>query len=189
MQITAIILTGGKSSRMGADKALLELEGDTLLTRAVSLCSKFCDEILISSNAEEHRIGPYRLVADEVKDCGPMGGIYSCLKESSNDWNFVLSVDAPFVIRDFVEFLVSQTSDYDAVIPVHSGKKEPLIALYNKNMVDELKMQLDSGNYKMQFFLNSLRTNLLDSEEWLKNVPNLFQNLNYPEDLSSNIRI
>jgi len=170
---------------MGTDKALLELDGETLLTRAVSLCSKFCDEILISSDSEEHRIGAYRLVADEVKNCGPMGGIYSSLKASSNQWNFVLSVDAPFVTKDFIEFLVSQTNDFDAVVPLHDGKKEPLIALYNKNIQGELKAQLDSGNYKMHFFLNRVFTNWLDSEEWLKNVPNLFQNLNYPEDMES----
>lgn len=170
---------------MGTDKALLELEGKTLLSRAVDLCSTFCDEILISSDAEQHRVGAHRLVADEVKDCGPMGGIYSCLKESANEWNFVLSVDAPFVTKDFVEFLVSQTRDFDAVIPVNSGKKEPLIALYNKKILKDVKTQLDSGNYKMHFFLNRVHTNWLDSEEWLKHTPRLFHNLNYLEDMDN----
>lgn len=185
MQITAIILTGGKSSRMGTDKGLLELDGKTLLSRAVDLCSQFCDEILISSDSEGHRIGLHRLVADEVKDCGPMGGIYSCLKESSNQWNFVLSVDAPFVTKDFVEFMVSQTRNFDAVIPSHSQKKEPLIALYNKNILDKLKEQLDSGNYKMHFFLKRVHTNWMNSEEWVKMKPDLFRNLNYRDDINN----
>lgn len=139
MQITAIILTGGKSSRMGTDKALLELDGKTLLSHAVDLCSKFCDEILISSDAEEHRVGSHRLVADEVKDCGPMGGIYSCLKESANEWNFVLSVDSPFVTKDFVEFIKGEARNFDAVVPLHDGKKEPLIGFYPRVFFRKLK--------------------------------------------------
>lgn len=185
MQITAIILTGGKSSRMGTDKALLELEGKTLLSRAVDLCSKVCDEILISSDAEEHRVGSHRLVADEVKDCGPMGGIYSCLKESSNEWNFVLSVDSPFVTKDFVEFLVSQTKDFDAVIPVHFGKKEPLIAFYRKSILSQIEAKIREGNYKLHFLLQEINTHFVESGEWVRKYPELFRNLNYPEDISS----
>ncbi|RIJ49359.1 molybdenum cofactor guanylyltransferase [Maribellus luteus] len=185
MQITAIILTGGKSSRMGADKALLELDGKTLLSRAVDLCSKLCDEILISSDAEKHRVGSHRLVADEVKDCGPMGGIYSCLKESGNEWNFVLSVDAPFVAADFIEFLKQETSDFDAVVPLHDGKKEPLIAFYRKSILPQIEAKIGEGNYKLHFLLQEINTHFVESDKWVKKYPELFRNLNYPEDLNS----
>lgn len=168
---------------MGTDKALLELGEETLLSRAVCLCSKVCNEILIGSDSEEHRINPHQLVADELKDCGPIGGIYSCLKQSTNELNFVLSVDAPFVTTGFIKNIVSQSKGFDAVVPVHSGKREPLIALYNKNILNDMKEQLDSGNYKMQFFLNRINTNWVDADEWLKNTPDLFHNLNFPEDI------
>ncbi|MCK3682556.1 molybdenum cofactor guanylyltransferase [Maribellus sp. YY47] len=185
MQITAIILTGGKSSRMGTDKALLELDGKTLLSRAVDLCSQFCDEILISSDAEEHRVGSYRLVEDEVKDCGPMGGIYSCLKASSNQWNFVLSVDAPFVTKDFIAFLKGETNNFDAVVPLHDGKKEPLIAFYRKTVLSQIEVKIGEGNYKLHFLLQEVNTNFVESGEWFKKYPELFRNLNYPEDIGN----
>lgn len=170
---------------MGRDKALIELESKTLLQRAVDFCSSFCDEVLISSDSESHQAGGKRTIPDEFKDCGPMGGIYSCLKQSSNEWAFVLSVDAPLVTKNFTEFLLSQTMDFDAVVPVHNGKKEPLIALYNRSTVPQFENQIKTGNYKLYFLLQKLKTHFVESSEWLKKYPNLFQNLNYPGDLEN----
>ncbi|HSO89343.1 MAG TPA: molybdenum cofactor guanylyltransferase, partial [Draconibacterium sp.] len=94
MQITGIILSGGQSTRMGTDKALLQIKGKTLLERAVEICNPVCNAILISSNNPEHEKYGYQIYPDEIKNCGPLGGIYSCLKKSDTDWNFILSVDA-----------------------------------------------------------------------------------------------
>ena len=183
MKITGIILTGGKSSRMGRDKALMLYEGKSLLQRAVDFCSAFCDEVLISSGNKEHQIEGILRIDDEIENCGPIGGIYSCLKRSSNDWNFVLSVDAPFVQKDFVEYLKGETHSFDAVVPLHNGKKEPLIAFYHKRVLPEIKARIETGNYKLHFLLQQINTNFVESEEWLKKYPGLFRNLNYPEDL------
>jgi molybdenum cofactor guanylyltransferase len=183
MKITGIILTGGKSSRMGTDKAVLEFEGQSLLKRAADFCSVFCDEVLISSNNPEHRVEGVSRINDEVKECGPMGGIYSCLKQSSSDWNFVLSVDAPFVQSDFILFLQDHTTDFDAVIPVHEGKKEPLIAFYQKKALPQIETHIKAENYKMHFLLQKLNTHFVDAGAWLEKYPNIFNNLNTPEDL------
>jgi molybdenum cofactor guanylyltransferase len=183
MKITGIILTGGKSSRMGSDKALLEFEGQSLLKRAVDFCSAFCDEVLISSSNPEHRVEGGTRIDDEVKECGPMGGIYSCLKQSSSDWNFVLSVDAPFVQSDFILCLQGQSADFDAVIPVHEGKKEPLIAFYHKKALPEIETHIKAENYKMHFLLQQLNTHFVDAGAWLGKYPKIFNNLNTPEDL------
>ncbi|WP_167609930.1 molybdenum cofactor guanylyltransferase [Maribellus sediminis] len=183
MQITGTILTGGQSKRMGSDKALLQLEGKTLLKRAVDLCSGLCEEILISSNNPTHRIENLRRIEDEVADCGPIGGIYTCLKHSANDWNFVLSVDAPFVQPDFIQFLKNKTDQFDAIVPVHDGKKEPLIAMYHKNALPQIEAQIKAENYKLHFLLQELNTNFVDATEWLVRYPELFRNLNAPEDL------
>ena len=117
---------------MGTDKALIEMGGQTLITRAIDFCRTFCDEILISSNIPGHKVEGLQLINDEINDCGPMGGIYSCLKQSTNEWNFVLSVDSPFVTTEFVSFLLTKKDGYNAVVPVHKNGKEPLIALYHK---------------------------------------------------------
>ena len=183
MQLTGIILAGGKSSRMGTDKASLEMEGKTLLCRAIEFCQVFCDEVLISSNNQEHKVEELKLVNDEISDCGPMGGIYSCLKQSGSDWNFVLSVDAVFVEKDFVNFLITGIPGFEVVVPIHNGKKEPLIALYHKKLVPDFRSQLESKNYKMHFLLERVKTNFIHSDKWMKQYPKLFYNLNSPEDL------
>jgi molybdopterin-guanine dinucleotide biosynthesis protein A len=183
MQITGIILTGGKSRRMGTDKALIEMGGQTLITRAIDFCRTFCDEILISSNIPGHKVEGLQLINDEINDCGPMGGIYSCLKQSTNEWNFVLSVDSPFVTTEFVSFLLTKKDGYNAVVPVHKNGKEPLIALYHKNGLPEIEVQLAKGNFKMDFLLGQVKTNFVDSQSWVEKYPNLFYNMNYPEDL------
>lgn len=168
---------------MGSDKALLEIDGVTLLEKAVKLCSCISQDILISSNNPAHAIEPYSVVPDVINNCGPIGGIYSCLERSKTDWNFVISVDSPFVLAEFVEFLFSKVGNYDAVVPVVNNKKEPLIAWYHKNSLFEIEKMLDSGNYKMHDLIKTIKTNFVDVQNWIEKYPLIFQNINRPEDL------
>jgi molybdopterin-guanine dinucleotide biosynthesis protein A len=183
MQVTGIILTGGKSTRMGTDKALIEIDRETLLSKAINLCQNFCDEILISSNSKDHDINGIKRIQDEIENCGPMGGIYSSLKHATNEWSFILSVDAINVTSDFVEFLSKHKTNFDAVVPVHSKMKEPLIAMYNKNCMDYFKKHLDTRNYKMHHLLESINANFVDAQEWVLKNPEIFHNVNLPTDL------
>jgi len=182
MQTTAIILAGGKSKRMGTDKALLELNGISLLEKSLTLCEIVCDKILISSNKKEHSNFAYPLVADEIKNCGPIGGIYSCLKQSDTEWNFVISVDSPMVNVEFVQYLIAEMKDFDAIVPIHSGGKEPLVALYHKRALPEIEKRIRAGNYKMYDLLQTLNTRFIDSQLWLDKFPQLFANINRAED-------
>jgi len=183
MQITAIILAGGQSKRMGTDKALMELEGMTMLETVVKLCKNSCDKILISSNNPEHGKFGFSVVVDEIKHCGPIGGLYSALRKSETDWNFIISVDSPFVEPLFLNFLISEIKDSDAVVPIHDKGKEPLIALYHKNCTSEIEKRIQAGNFKMHDLVTSLNTKLVDSEKWLEKYPKIFQNINRPGDL------
>lgn len=149
MDLTGIILAGGKSLRMGTDKASLKLNGKTLLERSIELVQPFCDSLLISSNNSKHERSGFKIISDEIENCDPIGGIYSTLKISEPDWNFIISVDYAFVESDFVQFLISELDDFDAVVPVHSKGKEPLIALYHKNSLPEIEKMLNSGNFKV----------------------------------------
>jgi len=168
---------------MGSDKALLKIDGKPLLDKAVELCRSVCDEVLISSDSAQHERVEICRVEDQCKDCGPMGGIYSGMKQSSNEWNFVLSVDAPFVEVDFIDFLLKNTDKFDAVVPVHDGKKEPLIAFYHRNALPVFEKSLEEGNYKMHFLLEKVSTHFVEAENWLKKYPKLFRNINTQRDL------
>jgi len=184
MQITGIILAGGQSARMGKDKALLQIDGRTLLERALEICNPVCTVVLISSNNPEHEKYGYSIIPDEIKNCGPIGGIYSSLKKSDSVWNFVLSVDSVFVEPEFVGFLISEIGNFDAIIPVHENGKEPLIALYNKNCITAIETAINSGDFKLQHFLGKIKVKEIDSREWLQKYPRLFINLNRPGDLN-----
>jgi molybdopterin-guanine dinucleotide biosynthesis protein A len=183
MQITAIILAGGKSKRMGRDKALLDIEGKSLLERSISLCEIVCNKILISSNNSIHSNFGYPVISDEIPNCGPIGGIYSCLKKSDTNWNFVISVDAAFVESGFIEFLISVIENVDAVVPFSEKGKEPLIALYNKSSLPVMEEKLAIGDFKMHNLLNAINTKFVDAQNWIDKYPSVFKNLNYPKDI------
>lgn len=183
MEITAIILAGGKSKRMGTDKAQLKLDGVSLLERSIKLCEGFASEILISSNFDNHARYGFPVIADEIENCGPLGGIYSCLKRSGNKLNFVISVDAAFVTTEFVEYLMNETENVDALVPYAARGKEPLIAFYNKSCLPKMKESLENGDYKMHDLLQALQTKFVNTQDWVDKLPKLFHNLNRPEDL------
>jgi len=183
MQITAIILAGGQSTRMGTDKALLQINGKTLLECALEICRPVCGDILISSNNPEHEKFGYKIIPDEIKNCGPLCGIYSCLKKSETPWNFIISVDAAFVEPAFIEYLINETDDSDAIVPVHDKGKEPLISMYHKNGLVEMQKHLKSGDLKMQNLINTINAKFVDSQNWIEKYPKIFCNLNRPDDL------
>ena len=183
MQITGIILAGGKSTRMGTDKALLKIGDKTLLETAVNLCRPVCSQILISSDSPAHEIAGLTRIADDFAGCGPISGICSCLKQAENEWCFVISVDAAFVTSGFVTWLFTQIENTDAIVPIHENGKEPLIALYRKTTLPFFDNQLVSGNYKMHFLLERFKTKFVDVSDWKSKLPRLFHNINSPEDL------
>jgi molybdopterin-guanine dinucleotide biosynthesis protein A len=182
MQITGIILAGGQSFRMGADKAMLQINGKALLEKAIEICRPVCDEILIGSNNSKHEDFGFPVIPDEIKNCGPMGGIFSCLKKSETNWNFVISVDSAFVTEDFVQFLISETGVFDAVVPIHEKGKEPLVALYHINCLPVIQERIELKDYKMHHLLNVLNTKFINVDSWVKKYPAIFKNLNRPED-------
>lgn len=182
MQITGIILAGGKSTRMGRDKALIEVEGTSLLDRSVKTLQAVCDNLLISSANESHARPGIDIIKDEVKDCGPIGGVYSCLKKSVTDWNFVVSVDSPFVEPGFIKHLLKNVDDCDVLVPQHHKGKEPLVAFYHKNSISQIEDHLKNGIYKMHRLLDALNTKYIDVQDWVETNPRLFFNYNRPED-------
>ena len=183
MQLTGIILAGGKSKRMGTDKAFIKLNGKTLLKHSIELIKPFCNSLLISSNNPDHEKFGYKIIPDKFPNCGPIGGIYSCLKKSEPDWSFVISVDSAFVEPEFIKFLISEINEFEAVVPIHTKGKEPLIALYHKNCLVEIEKMIQSGDFKMHNLLNVIETKFVDAQNWVDKYPQLFRNLNRPEDL------
>jgi len=188
-QITGIVLSGGKSRRMGKEKGLCHFRGKALISYAIDTLKPLCSRLIISANnkPDEYQLYGFPVISDEISETGPIGGLYSCLKQSQSVINLVISCDTPFVTTEVYQELLNYIGEYQAVVPIHEdGFLEPITAVYHRSCLPVILQQIEKGEYKMMDLLASLNTkfvsfdtNLVDSK------PSLFHNLNSPEDLLS----
>jgi len=169
---------------MGTDKGLMTFQGKRLVEYAIELLEPFCSEIIISTNQTGYEEFGFTTVSDAYRDCGPAGGLHAALRESNYDYNLVVSCDVPFVEPELIQFLLAEKGGFDAVVPVHKGGVEPLVAIYRKEMASFLENQLIEKNYKMQRIIRMCNLNLVDVDDLVATCPKLFYNLNRPEELS-----
>lgn len=182
---TAIILTGGKSSRMGRPKALLIFDGEPLITHLVCrLKSLFTDTVVVA--APEQELPPLQatLVRDEVAYQGPVGGIYYGLRAAKGEVCFVTSCDVPFLNLSLITHLTSQIANYDVVVPYWQGRFQPLHALYRRSVAPLLKDQLERGELRPIFLYEKVRTCKVSEDDLRRFDPEglSFLNMNTPED-------
>ena len=180
--IGGIILAGGKSSRMGTDKGLIDFWGKKLISYAIDLLSPYCAEILISTNQPGYDKIGYNLVADEYSGCGPIGGLHAALSESSYEWNLVVSCDTPYLHPSLVEEMIKEKEGYEIVIPIHEDGVEPLVALYHKSMAEFFEEKILKKEFKLQDIVKERNVNYWDVDFLLFKYPLLFQNFNSPRD-------
>lgn len=182
---TGIVLAGGKSSRMGTDKSLIDFNGKKMIEYALSVLTPISDELIISSNSDDHSIFNYKIVADMFSDCGPIGGIHAALHESKTEKNFVLSCDMPHINTSLFQYLEKFPITYDAVIPVWGiDKIQPLAGIFYKSIMPLLEENIEKGNYKMRDLLLKANTCYVPIDDKLPfYYPDIFKNINSPEDL------
>ncbi len=148
--ISAIILAGGNSTRMGSDKASLKYLGERFIDRIVSVVSEFADDVIVVSDRKYDRLVNCRQVPDKVKDSGPLGGLCSGLYYSTTVRNLVLSCDVPLFTREILDVLLEQDADeYDVVLPEVNGRLMPLVALYKQRALISLENDLSAGRLKL----------------------------------------
>jgi phospholipid/cholesterol/gamma-HCH transport system ATP-binding protein len=186
--VTAFILAGGKSTRMGSDKAFVTLDGRTLLARALELARSVTPDVrIVGDPAKFARFGP--VVEDLFPECGPLGGIHAALRTSQTDLNLILAVDVPFVSTELLQYLIRRTrSSAAATVTVvrASGGWQPLCAVYRREFADAAEEALAAGRYKIDPLFATQRTLVIDEDE-LRSAgfsPNMFRNLNTPEELA-----
>src|SRR5579864_2081154 len=108
--VTAFILAGGKSTRMGADKAFVMLDGQTLLARALELAHSVTTDVrVVGDPARFSSFAP--VVEDVFPDCGPLSGIHAALRASATDLNVILAVDTPFVSPALLRYLITRSKN------------------------------------------------------------------------------
>lgn len=191
MDITGIIMAGGKSSRLGQDKGLLQIGDKKLVEIATGLLSEVCTEVMISAGNPAYREFGCRVIPDIYTGIGPMGGLYSALSASRSQINVVLSVDIPFVNKGLIAHLISRLQDYQAVVPhTGPGRLEPLCAVYHSSVLPVIRKCIENENYKLQHFIEMVKVNkTVISDDLPFYTPHLFLNINTPGDYSKAIKL
>ena len=191
-EVTVFILAGGKSTRMGTDKAFVEYEGRTLLARVLDVARSVSSKVEIVGNRE--KFAPFASVVEDIfRECGPLGGIHAALLSSTTDLNLVLAADMPFVSWAFLDHLITharKAPEATVVVPRAQGKSQPLCAVYRKEFIATAETALRAGEYKIDRLFTVVRTRVITEEELEAagfSVA-LFSNLNTPEELKAATR-
>lgn len=189
-EVTGIILSGGKSNRLGHEKGLAEFNGKPLVVYALNTLKPLCDRVLISANncLDEYAALGFEVVEDEIKGIGPMGGLLSCLKRSSSRFNFILSCDTPFVPGRLFVHLLDSIENFQVAVPVHGDNyTEPLCAVYSTNVIWEMQRCIDRKEYKLSDFLEKVNAKkVLINDRLPFYREEMFVNMNTKTDLESN---
>ena len=179
--LSAVILVG-RSTRMGRDKALLELGGQTFVSRLAQELS-VCDEVFVSGPSGRDYSGyGLKVVEDEHQGIGPMEGIRQSLRHAASDHVFICACDMPFVRREMIQYLAGFISpDHDACVFRSEGRVHPLCGIYSRTALPVAEEMIAEGKYRMMELLSRVRTRYVDlSGSGL--AGEALANINTPED-------
>jgi molybdopterin-guanine dinucleotide biosynthesis protein A len=185
--MTIIILAGGKSIRMGRDKAFLKIDKIPLIKRQVRLLKRHFKKIFIVTNSPRkyRRLKGIKVVSDIAAGQGPIGGILSGLSASRDHYNFVVACDMPFISPDLIKYMRRNSSGYDVVVPRIGKRYEPLFCIYSKNCIGRIKAFVGKKILKISRFFPEVKVKEISHEEVARfGCPEkIFMNLNTPKDL------
>jgi molybdopterin-guanine dinucleotide biosynthesis protein A len=184
--LTGVVLAGGRSSRYGKNKALVELDSVPLIERVLRvMTSIFHDVVLITNTPDEYGYLKIPMFPDIIKGLGPLGGIYTGLKVISNGSAFFAACDMPFLNPLLIRHMLSVRDDFDVVVPRISGNIEALHGLYSKRCLSSIKSQIESRTYQIFRFFSAVRVRFVDDDEVTRWDPGLrsFLNINTPDEL------
>lgn len=187
MQISGIIMAGGRSSRMKFNKAFAQVGGKPVIQMIIEKFKPLFQEIIIISN-EPQLFTSFGLpiYQDIYPYLGPVGGIHSALVNASNDQMFILGCDMPFMNMQLVEYMLSKISDYDSVVPEIDSYLQPLAAVYNRTCLPVFTECLEHDKLKLTLIFSELNALVLKEDKLQRfgSVGEMFFNVNDPNALA-----
>ena len=184
--MTGVILAGGKSKRMGTNKAFMEVNGQRMIDQIADILKDTFEEVILVTNSPtEYLHLDLRIVTDLIPDKGALGGIYTGLFYASSEHIFVTACDMPFLNKGFIDYMVSKAGNFDAVVPLSSDGIQPLHAIYSKRCIGHIEALFELDDLKITSFYPKVRVREISPQEILSFDPksSLFFNINTPEDL------
>src|SRR5512146_1058679 len=164
--MAGIVLAGGENRRMGADKAFLKLAGVPLIEHVMRSLKAVCRDIIIVTNSPRlYKAYGVSVVTDAFSLRGPLTGIYSGLKKSADEYNFVVACDMPFLNPRLLAYLGSLAAGYDAVVPAVDGMLEPLHAVYRKGLLPVIEAQIIRYEQQIRVLFEKQRVRYVAEKE------------------------
>jgi molybdopterin-guanine dinucleotide biosynthesis protein A len=187
MEAGVIILAGGKSSRMGTNKALLKISEKTNIERMVVQLKKLFDEIiLVTNDPETYGFLNVKVTTDHYPDKGPLAGLHAGLSASRFEKNVIVACDLPFISSEFARDLVNRIGNYDAVIPVINGRQHPLFSVFKKKNIERIAESIENGQLRMRGLLDQLHVLYLTEKDLTdyskESLERIFFNMNHPNE-------
>ena len=182
-----VVLAGGRSRRLGRDKAFLMLDGQPLVVRTVDRLAALSDDLVVVTNEAarfEPLVLPVRLVPDERPGEGALMGIYSGLRAARYPHALVVACDMPLLSLPLLRYMLPLANGSDVVIPRVAGLLEPLHAIYGKACLPAMGRLLDQGQRQIIAFFGQVRVRYVEEDEIARCDPHhlSFVNVNTPED-------
>lgn len=184
---TTAIMAGGKSSRMGTDKAFVPLLGKPMIEHVLECVSGLGDEQIIITNAvQKYRYLGLPLFSDIYENHGPLGGLHAALAQAKYKHVLVVACDMPWLNRSLLAYMVSIRDTADVIVPRWTKFPEPLHAVYSKACLDAVAASLEEQRLKLIAFYGRVRVRYLEREELARFDARgrSFANINTPDDLS-----
>lgn len=184
---SGIILAGGRNSRMGVNKAFLEIAGLRMIDKILHLYREIFSEVIIAVNDVRafQEFGNACIVADLYRNKGALGGLYTGLFFATNPYSFVAACDMPFLNKSFILHLLELSGDHDIVVPKTAKGFQPLHAVYSRRCLPVMRKHILDDKFKISGFYQNLSV-LTVAEEDINNFgdsDSLFLNINTEEDL------
>jgi molybdopterin-guanine dinucleotide biosynthesis protein A len=180
-----IILAGGESRRMGADKTFLEVNGRPMIEHILAVFSGLFERTIIVTNApDRYRSYGVEIVGDVLDVRGPLTGIYSGLRRSAEEYNFVAGCDMPFLNAGLIAYMGEIAAGHDAVVPMAGGLLEPLHAVYRTGILPVIEAQIRKEDRRIRGMFDRIRVRYVTEEEIVRFDPQKrsLRNLNTPEE-------
>lgn len=175
INLSGIILAGGKSTRFGSNKAFAQLNGKEFINYSIDLLIQYTDNIIISGENNIYGSLGYKCIPDIHKSIGPIGGIHSCLKDLETEFAIVVTCDMPYVTKEIIDNLIKESCAGKATFYYKDKFVYPFPGVYSKSLTYSLQRAIDNNIYRVKDALNGFDNMVEISDidlKYLRNINN-----------------